>query len=71
MSSAHEVALYPILYFAYYHRYETWIKSEEWTFIYCVLVFGGHALSFLITAWSTKVNSRIAYRTVSYLSWLT
>lgn len=30
-----------------------------------MLVFGGHALSFLLTAWSTRMNARIAYKTVS------
>ena len=60
------VALYPLLAYTYYLKYDEWIKSEEWTFVYCVLLFGGHALSFLITAWSTRANSKIAYNTVSW-----
>lgn len=43
---------YNLLYYAYYHAYDTYIKSEEWTFVYCVLLGAGHALSFLITRWS-------------------
>jgi cation-transporting ATPase 13A1 len=62
---AHALALYPLLAYAYYLKYDEWIKSEEWTFVFCVLLFGGHALSFLITAWSTRANSKIAYTTVS------
>jgi hypothetical protein len=57
-------ALYPLLYYAYYHRYDDFIKSEEWTFIYCVLLFGGHALSFLVTAWSASIRARISFTTV-------
>jgi hypothetical protein len=60
-----ETALYPLLYYTYYHRYEDWVVSEEWTFIYCVLLFAGHALTFLTTAWSTGINQRVAYTTVS------
>ncbi|KAJ9121558.1 hypothetical protein QFC22_002177 [Naganishia vaughanmartiniae] len=43
---------YNLLYYAYYHAYDTYIQSEEWTFVYCVLLGAGHALSFLITRWS-------------------
>lgn len=57
-------ALYPLLYYAYYHRYDDYIKSEEWTFIYCVLLFGGHALSFLVTAWSAGIRARISFTSV-------
>lgn len=57
-------ALYPLLYYAYYERYDDWVKSEEWTFIYCVLLFAGHALSFLATAWSSGFNAKISYTTV-------
>jgi cation-transporting ATPase 13A1 len=60
-----ETALYPLLYYTYYHRYEDWVVSEEWTFIYCVLLFAGHALTFLTTAWSTGINQRVAYTSVS------
>lgn len=65
-SSADLSALYPLLYYTYYHKYDEWVKSEEWTFIYCVLLFAGHALAFLTTAWSSGVNARISYTTVSF-----
>lgn len=58
-------ALYPLLYYAYYHKYDTWIVSEEWTFVYCVLLGATHALSFLTTQWSAGVNARISATTVS------
>lgn len=54
--------LYPILYYAYYHRYSTWIKSEEWTFVYCVTLFAGHALSFLATRWSSAFRTQVECR---------
>lgn len=58
-------ALYPLLWYAYHYRYKDWIQSEEWTFIYCVLVFGGHVLSFLATRWSNAIRAKLCYRTVS------
>lgn len=30
----------------------------EWTFLLCILLFGGHALSFLFTRWSINFRSR-------------
>jgi hypothetical protein len=62
---ANKAALYPLLYYTYYHKYDDWVVSEEWTFIYCVLLFAGHALTFLSTAWSTGINQRVGYTTVS------
>ncbi|OCF39299.1 cation-transporting ATPase 13A1 [Kwoniella heveanensis CBS 569] len=61
------LSLYPLLYYAYYHKYDEWVVSEEWTFIYCVLLFAGHALSFLITAWSSGFNARVSYTTANSL----
>lgn len=46
-----------MLYFAYYHRYDRWIQSEEWTFVYCVLLGFGHALTFLTTRWSVGIRT--------------
>ncbi|EIW70519.1 hypothetical protein TREMEDRAFT_43233 [Tremella mesenterica DSM 1558] len=57
------LSLYPVLYYAYYHKYDTWVVSEEWTFIYCVLLFAGHALSFLATRWSSGIRARLSYTT--------
>ncbi|WVF71386.1 hypothetical protein IAT40_006190 [Kwoniella sp. CBS 6097] len=61
------LSLYPLLYYAYYHKYDEWVVSEEWTFIYCVVLFAGHALSFLITAWSSGFNARVSYTTANSL----
>jgi cation-transporting ATPase 13A1 len=51
--------LYPALYYAYYHDYDTYIKSEEWTFVYCVGLGLIHALSFLITRWSKAAAAKL------------
>jgi cation-transporting ATPase 13A1 len=56
-----------LLYYSYYHRYDDFIQSEEWTFIYCVLLFGGHALSFLVTAWSSGIRAKISFTTAASL----
>ncbi|GAA5979114.1 hypothetical protein JCM10908_002809 [Rhodotorula pacifica] len=45
-------------YYAFYHAYDTYIKSIEWTFLLCIVLFGGHALSFLFTRWSINFRSR-------------
>jgi hypothetical protein len=46
-------------------QYDTWIKSEEWTFLACVALGAGHALSFLITRWSIAMRARITCVPVS------
>ncbi|KAI5451460.1 putative cation-transporting ATPase 1 [Naganishia albida] len=51
--------LYPALYYAYYHAYDTYIQSEEWTFVYCVGLGLIHALSFLITKWSKAASAKL------------
>nr|XP_019003040.1 cation-transporting ATPase 13A1 [Kwoniella mangroviensis CBS 8507]OCF66501.1 cation-transporting ATPase 13A1 [Kwoniella mangroviensis CBS 8507] len=61
------LSFYPLLYYTYYDKYDEWVVSEEWTFIYCVLLFAGHALSFLITAWSSGFNARTSYTTANSL----
>ncbi len=60
-------ALYPLLYYTYYHKYDEWVKSEEWTFIYCVLLGAGHALSFLSTRWNLGIQSKIECTTAESL----
>ncbi|BGP13232.1 hypothetical protein JCM10213_004997 [Rhodosporidiobolus nylandii] len=49
---------YPLAYYAFYHAYDTYIRSIEWTFLLCIVLFGGHALSFLFTRWSIGFRSR-------------
>ncbi|GAA5826152.1 hypothetical protein JCM11251_007183 [Rhodosporidiobolus azoricus] len=58
---------YPLAYHAFYNRYDDWIKSIEWTFLLCIVLFGGHALSFLFTRWSMNFRSRGEARRVSTL----
>lgn len=59
------LSLYPLLAYAYYVRYDDWIKSEEWTFLFCVLLGAGHALSFLVTRWSAAAKTWITTRPAS------
>lgn len=53
------LSLYPLLAYAYYVKYDDWLQSEEWTFLACVSLGAGHALSFLTTKWSTAVRAWI------------
>lgn len=55
---------YPLLAYAYYIKYDQWLKSEEWTFLACVLLGAGHALSFLVTRWSAKAKAWVTTRKV-------
>lgn len=59
--------LYPLLAYAYFVRYDDWLRSEEWTFLACVSVGAGHALSFLATRWSTAARAAITCRPASRL----
>ncbi|KAL4072457.1 hypothetical protein V8B97DRAFT_1959372 [Scleroderma yunnanense] len=56
------LSLYPLLAYAYYIKYDDWIKSEEWTFLFCVLLGAGHALSFLVTRWNSAAKAWITTR---------
>lgn len=55
---------YPLLAYAYYVKYDQWLRSEEWTFLACVMLGAGHALSFLVTRWSAKAKAWITTREV-------
>lgn len=59
------LALYPLLAYAYFVRYDDWLGSEEWTFLACVTLGLGHALSFLATRWSTGVRAFVTCRSVN------
>ncbi|TCD66868.1 hypothetical protein EIP91_000766 [Steccherinum ochraceum] len=61
------LCLYPVLAYAYYIKYDDWLKSEEWTFLACVSLGAGHALSFLVTRWSTAMRARITTTNASSL----
>lgn len=56
------LALYPLLAYTYYIKYDDWLQSEEWTFLACITVGVTHALSFLSTKWSTGAKARITAR---------
>ncbi|KAF8876645.1 endoplasmic reticulum Ca-transporting P-type ATPase [Infundibulicybe gibba] len=53
------LSLYPLLAYAYYVKYDEWLVSEEWTFLACVSLGAGHALSFLVTKWNAGARARI------------
>ncbi|KAF4610180.1 hypothetical protein D9613_010592 [Agrocybe pediades] len=53
------LSLYPLLAYTYFVKYDDWIVSEEWTFVYCVLLGAGHALSFLVTKWNAGARAWI------------
>lgn len=53
------LCLYPLWAYAYYFKYEDWIKSEEWTFLGSVVLGAGHALSFLATRWNAGAKALI------------
>jgi hypothetical protein len=58
------LSLYPILAYAYFVKYDEWIVSEEWTFVFTTALCAGHALSFLVTRWSTGARAWITTKTV-------
>lgn len=58
------LSLYPLLAYAYFVKYDEWFVSEEWTFLACVTLGAGHALSFLVTKWNTGARAWITTRKV-------
>ncbi|KAG9089506.1 hypothetical protein FRC06_001514, partial [Ceratobasidium sp. 370] len=61
------LSLWPVLAYAYYVRYDDWIKSEEWSFVFTVGLGASHALSFLSTRWSAGVRAWVTTKSVSSL----
>lgn len=61
------LCLYPLLAYAYYERYDDWVKSEEWTFAYTVTLVAAHALSYLATHWNVRAKALITASHVSDL----
>jgi cation-transporting ATPase 13A1 len=58
------VPFYPLFAYAYYVKYDDWLRSEEWTFLACVLLGAGHALSYLITRWNAGAKAWVTTRKV-------
>lgn len=58
------LSLYPLLAYAYYVKYDDWLVSEEWTFLACVSLGAGHALSFLVTKWNAGARAWITTKKV-------
>ena len=63
------LSLYPLLAYAYFFKYNQWLVSEEWTFLACVMLGAGHALSFLSTRWNTGARAWITTREVRIFNW--
>jgi len=59
------LCLYPVLGYAYFVKYDEWLVSEEWTFLACITLGVGHALSFLVTRWNTGIRTWVETRKVS------
>lgn len=59
------LSLYPVLAYTYYVRYDDWVKSEEWTFVYTVALVASHALSYLVTHWDVRAEAWITAARVS------
>ena len=54
------LSLYPLLAYAYLVKHLDRLKSKEWTFLACVSLRAGCALSLLATRWNTAAR---AFRT--------
>lgn len=59
--------LYPLYLYTYLVRYEDWVKSEEWTFVYTVALLTSHALAYLGTRWSIGFRAWVTTKTVKEL----
>ncbi|KAI9281085.1 P-type ATPase [Sporodiniella umbellata] len=49
--------LYPAFSFAYFYKYDTYLGSEEWTFVALGSIISLHALSFLVCQWSVDLKA--------------
>lgn len=58
------LSFYPLLAYAYFINYDSWLASEEWTFLACISLGLSHALSFLSTRWSAGARAWITTRKV-------
>ncbi|WFD32787.1 putative cation-transporting ATPase 1 [Malassezia sp. CBS 17886] len=59
---------YPLLAYAFLARYDTWVRSEEWSFVYIAGVLSLHALTFLATQWSVRARALITTVSASSLA---
>ena len=60
--------LYPIWAYGYFLNYDSWFKSEEWTFMFTVGLVASHALSFLVTRWSMGAKALITCTTANSIN---
>ena len=58
------LSFHPLLAYAYSIKYVDRLKSEEWTYLACLSLGTGHALSFLATRSSTATRAFVTYRSV-------
>lgn len=48
---------YPVFLYVYFYKYDTYICSEEWTFVTLGSILTLHAMSFLVCQWSVDVKA--------------
>ncbi|KAL9550429.1 hypothetical protein PS6_005553 [Mucor atramentarius] len=49
--------LYPVFIYVYYNHYDTYLGSEEWTFVALGSIITLHAMTFLVCQWSVDVKA--------------
>ncbi|KAG1122926.1 hypothetical protein G6F42_011024 [Rhizopus arrhizus] len=49
--------LYPVFTYVYYNHYDTYLGSEEWTFVALGSIITLHAMTFLVCQWSVDVKA--------------
>lgn len=49
--------LYPVFFYVYFYHYDTYLGSEEWTFVALGSVITLHAMTFLVCQWSVDVKA--------------
>lgn len=58
--------LYPVFIYVYYNHYDTYIGSEEWTFVSLGSIITLHAMTFLVCQWSVDVQALFTCVKVRY-----
>lgn len=58
--------LYPVFFYVYFYHYDTYLGSEEWTFVALGSVITLHAMTFLVCQWSVDVKALFTCVKVSY-----
>lgn len=57
---------YPVFLYVYLYQYDTYIGSEEWTFVTLGSILTLHAMSFLVCQWSVDIKAMFTCLKVSF-----